>query len=142
MWHMQRSEVRDCLRASVARANPSGRAAANPRGFMLIDAIIGMAVVGAVMVVMAVAMGRERRAAGTLAQTRRAVRAAEAALTELQAGRTMPMEMDGATVQIQNVPGTVAPPGFRWVEVRATSDGRQAALAGLVPAKPAGKGTP
>lgn len=117
-------------------------ASAASRGFMLADAIIGMAVLATVMVVLAIGLSREHRSSETLSQSRRAVRAAEAALADLQAGRAMPAEFDGAALRIQGAENAAAPAGFRWVEVRATIGGRQAALAGLVPAAPKAGGTP
>jgi Tfp pilus assembly protein PilX len=110
-------------------------------GFMFADAMIGMAVLGTVMVILGVGLAREHRSAETLSQSRRAMRAAEAALADLQAGRAMPAEFDGAALHVQETKSTAAPAGFHWVEVRATVGGRQAALAGLVPADAKAGGT-
>ncbi|HWE96854.1 MAG TPA: hypothetical protein VG269_23035 [Tepidisphaeraceae bacterium] len=109
---------------------------------MLADAIIGMAVLGTVMVVLLIGMSREHRSAETLSQSRRAVRAAEAALADLQAGRMMPAEFDGAVLHAQDAASAATPAGFHWVEVRATIGGRQATLAGLVPASANAGGAP
>lgn len=112
------------------------------RGFMIMDAIIGTAILGTIMLVLAIGMGRERRAADRLSQTRRALRAAEAALAELQAGRPMPASSEGAAVEIHDVTSEGTPRGYRWVEVQATSGEQHATLVGLVRMTPAGKGTP
>ena len=111
------------------------------RGFMILDAIIGIAILGAIMLIIAIAIQRERRAGDRLSQSRHAVRAAEAVLSQLQAGRQMPCDPQGAAVQLHDV-AAGAPHGYHWVEVQATAGDQHAALVGLAPAAAAGKGTP
>jgi type II secretory pathway pseudopilin PulG len=112
------------------------------RGFMILDAIIGTAVLGTIMVVLAIGMQRERRAGDRLSQARRAVRAAEAALAQLQAGRQVPVDSDGATLQVHDVAAAGTPPGYHWVEVQATAGEQHETLVGLVRTAPTERGTP
>jgi type II secretory pathway pseudopilin PulG len=112
------------------------------RGFMILDAMIGLAILGMIMLAVTIGMGHERRAANQLAQTRRAVRAAEGALTQLQAGRSVETGSEGMIIQVRDAAGDAIPPGQRWVEVQATVGGQHATLVGLVPAATPGRGIP
>jgi type II secretory pathway pseudopilin PulG len=112
------------------------------RGFMILDAVIGTAVLGTIVLVLAIGMRRERLAADGLSQSRRAIRAAEAALARLQAGRQAPVDSDGATLQVHDVAAAGAPRGYHWVEVQATAGEQHETLVGLVRTAPAGRRTP
>ena len=109
------------------------------KGFFLLDALMGLALLGVIALVLALALSREGRAAQTLAASRRATRSAEAALIELQAGRQPAKPESGEKLEIRPTTGAAAPPGYRWIQVDATSDGQHAALIGLAPATQPGE---
>ena len=90
------------------------------RGFILADALVGLAVI-VVLLSTTAAVGRwTRRATGGMADVRAATAAAEAALAE---GRAEPVG--------DAVAGSVA--GRRWGRASATVGGRTVTLVGLVP---------
>jgi type II secretory pathway pseudopilin PulG len=100
------------------------------RAFVLLDAVIGMMILGALAAALLVALNRQRVAADRLAETRGATWAAEQALAELQSGR----KPTGEGVKVEAVAMQAAPPiGQAWVRVRAERSGRSVTLVGLVP---------
>ena len=111
------------------------------RGFFLLDVLMGLALLGIIALVLAVALSRERRAAGTLAASRSATRSAEAALIELQAGRQPARPGAGEKLAIRPTTGPAAPAGYRWIKVDVTVENQHAVLVGLAPAIEPG-GTP
>jgi len=99
-----------------------------PHGMFLLDALIGMMILGAITAgVVGIANG-QRRAAIQAADMRAALRAAEADLTCLETGR--PPQSGAALRQLD----TAAPSGWVWMEATGTSGSRRASLVGLVPA--------
>jgi hypothetical protein len=119
------------------------------RGFLLVDMITGLAIVGIIAMTLVVLVGHARRIGATLGDRRAAARLAEATLADLRAGRqpTVGAVLDqgdranGPARQVEVTaladPATGASPGRRWVEVRATVSGRTVTLVGLVPDGPA-----
>jgi type II secretory pathway pseudopilin PulG len=98
---------------------------------MILDALIGLAIVGALVAALLVGMNRQRGAAERMANTRGATWAAEQALTEMQAGR----KPSGSEIRVDPSPADgAAPAGYAWVRVRAERNGRATTLIGLVPA--------
>src|SRR6476660_2933676 len=74
---------------------PPGAVAANVqrrprRGFLVVDMITGLAVVGIIATTLVVLVGRERRLGAALGDRRAAARLAEATLADLRAGRQPP----------------------------------------------------
>ena len=105
------------------------------RGMMLADAAIALALVATLATVLVVLTSRHSRASRELAATRAALRLAEAALADMQAGKPPPQ---GLQVRRLTTPSGAA--GV-WVEATASIDGQPATLIGLVPepaAPPAG----
>jgi type II secretory pathway pseudopilin PulG len=114
--------------------NPACRVAARvlPRGFVIIDVVIGLAILAAIGAALVVALNRQQGAAARLAETRGLTWAAEQAMAELQSGRKPQVE----GVRVEASPAEAAPPaGYAWVRVRAERNGRSATLVGLVPAE-------
>jgi len=118
-----------------SRARPPARG-----GFLIMDMIIGMLLLGALTVVLAVGARAQQRGAAHLNDSRAALRGAEAALLELQTGAAQPSPRRGVTVRVIEDATTAAPPRHRWVSVEATCNGRVASLYGLIPS--AGGGDP
>ena len=114
------------------------------RGFLIVDMITGLAIVGIIATTLVVLVGRERRIGATLGDRRAAARLAEETLADLRAGRepgrgTVPDGKEGGTGLPSQVEVTAlsspegSPAGRRWVQVRATVVGRTVTLVGLVP---------
>jgi type II secretory pathway pseudopilin PulG len=104
----------------------------NRCGFIFVDAIIGLALVGVLLSIIAVSMTRRQQALRELAEQRNVERAAEAALNELHAGRTMPPSIGDVAIKMTDAPGGTAPAGYRWVQVQAVSGKRTATLVGVI----------
>jgi Tfp pilus assembly protein PilX len=102
------------------------------RGFLELDILAGLVIVGALTLALAAVLGRQHRAVQKLADTRAATQLAESVLTELQAGRAQPKPGGEADVSVE-----VRPAGD-WVEVDVTVRGARATLVGPAPQAPAG----
>ena len=102
------------------------------RAFMFVDAIIGLALVGVLLSILAVSMTKRQQAMRELAEQRSVERAAEAALNELHAGRTMPPTIGDVAIKMTDAPGATAPAGYHWVQVHAVSGKRTATLVGVI----------
>jgi len=100
------------------------------RAFMLPDVIVGIAIVAVLLVIMTVVLSRQQQAAAALAEHRRATRAAEAALIDLQMGHALEQ---GKSISTRDVAGVPAPAGYRWIQVEAISGKQRSVIVGLVP---------
>ena len=98
--------------------------------FLMADAVMGIVVVAVLSVSLIAVLGKRRQAAQQLSDLREATRAAEAALTDLQAARPPPAPGSGKVVRPL---GPSATPRRTWVEVEATVGNQRVTLAGLVP---------
>ena len=106
---------------------------------MTAEVISAIAIVGALAVLLASAVGRERAAAAHLADSRSAARLAERAVLALQLHQHL--EQVGGAVHVTrlvNTDAATAPAGFAWVKLQASVGGRNADLTALVPADSAG----
>lgn len=104
------------------------------RGFLVADIGIGLAITALVAVLLATAVGRHNRAASRLADSRAAVRMAEAVLIGLQTRKPAPA-VEEAAVDVQRSPASDGPAGWEWATVTVEHRGRSAVLTGLVPAE-------
>jgi type II secretory pathway pseudopilin PulG len=104
------------------------------RAFMLLDAIVGLAILALLGVIIAAEMSWHARAAQRLANIRAASELAESALFDLQQGH--PLHPDGGNDQtkVEQLAGGDPIPHSAWVRVTATHDGQSALLVGLVKA--------
>ena len=111
---------------------------ARRNAYFIADAVIGIAIVAVLSVSLIGLLGRRRQAAQRLADLREATRAAEAVLTNLQAGKPAwgPGAAPGSAATVRQLAPSDAP-GRAWVEVDVTVGSQRALLAGLVPARPA-----
>jgi len=96
------------------------------RGFVLMDAMIALFVVGATISMLAATVSIHHRAATRLAQKRQAMRVAELVLSELQAGA----ESNAAAANITPL-DDAAPRGYRWVRVQVAYSRGEVTLVGL-----------
>ena len=101
------------------------------RAFVMLDALIGLMIVGTLGLILATAVGTQYRAQQKLADLRAANRAAERILLNLQHGQTPPV-LPHTDVKIHPITGD-APRGFAWTTVEVTVRGRSATLYGIVP---------
>ncbi|CAN5465913.1 hypothetical protein BH09PLA1_BH09PLA1_16810 [soil metagenome] len=101
------------------------------RGFLLMDMMIGMVLLVVLATVLAVGVRSRQRGAMHLLESRAAIRSAEAALFELQAGANEPTPRRGVEVRVIDDRSGNAPAGHRWVRVEAYCNGRSASLVGL-----------
>src|SRR5688572_13443842 len=102
--------------------------------FFIADAVIGIAIVAVLSVSLIGLLGRRRQAAQRLADLREATRAAEAVMTDLQAGKPAwaPGARPGSAATVRDLAPSDTP-GRTWVEVDVTVGSQRAVLAGLVP---------
>ncbi len=109
----------------------------NDRGLILLDALVGMLIVGLLLGVLAVSLSHQRNAATLMETQRRLDRLAEDVLTDLQAGRrpaapTWDTEVD-PTFSIVALPDAAPGDGWQWAEVTARHERRKASVVGAVP---------
>jgi len=100
--------------------------------FLTADLLIGMGIVAVLAVSVFVILSRSSRLASKMSDSRTSARAAETALSDLQAERPVnaPSEV---TIDIHSEPGAAAVSGHVWVRVTAALAGQSAELVGLVP---------
>ncbi len=96
-------------------------------GFFVIDGVVGIAIMGALLAMLSVALSYQHRVSQSLSNARAAIRKAESALADAQAGRPV------TQVQMRSVQGGNTPPGFAWVEATATDGSQTVRLVGLIP---------
>lgn len=99
------------------------------RGWVFIDVVMGVILVGMIAGMLGAAAGWHYRALKHLADTRAATRLAESTLISLQTGQPVA----AADSKCRELSAATDLPGMTWVEVSATVDGRSASLVGLVP---------
>ena len=105
------------------------------RGIMLIDVVLGLALLATIAVLLSATVGRYGEATERLAASRAALRAAENVLTDLQRGQTPQAATDGRIRwNVRRMESSAPPAGHVWVEVRVVHGTRSATLTGLVPA--------
>jgi type II secretory pathway pseudopilin PulG len=103
------------------------------RGFLIPEAILGLALIGIVAGALTVALSRENAAERRMADGREAVRAAEATLTNLRAGIDAPSTNADVKVVVRPIAGATDIGPWKWVEVTATVRGQTRTLTGLAP---------
>jgi type II secretory pathway pseudopilin PulG len=108
------------------------RSTDSSRAFMMLDALIGLMIVGALGLILATAVGTQYRAQQKLADLRAANRFAERILLNLQHGQSPPT-LPSTDVKMHPINGG-APKGYTWTAVEVTVRGRNAILYGIVPA--------
>ena len=116
---------------ATKRGDRSGRRRRG--GYLLIDVMMGIAIVGVMAIAMAVAADHQRRASRRLADYQTTVRLAEQVLTDMQLGRPVVVVDQGVSVTVQRVDGGAPIPGQAWVQVTATRAPHVARLVGLAP---------
>ena len=102
------------------------------RGFLIMDMLIGMTLLGVLALVLAVSVRSQQKGAAHLNDSRAALRAAEATLIDLQTGAKELAARHGVSIRVTDQNSAAAPIGYRWVRVEATCNGRVATLDGLV----------
>lgn len=104
-------------------------------GFLIMDALASLAIVGALLVVLGVVVGQHRRADQKLGDQRTAVRRAEQALLNLQLGRPLAAEAAQSRAVLTVTPLDDAAPldDHVWVEVHSQVRDRSVVLIGLAP---------
>ncbi len=103
------------------------------RGFMVLDAVLGLSVVAAIATLLIVSSSAEQRAMQKLRGTRSAGAIAESAMVELQQSRRLPPDNADTHLALRRLL-TRAPAGQVWVEISVTHEAGRAELVGLVPA--------
>lgn len=98
------------------------------RGFVLIDAIAGLALLMTLSVVLAVTIGQRQRASARLSDTRQAARLAERTLIDLQYNRAVAADPQVVVTNGEPVAGA---PALRWTSVTATVNNRTVTLHGV-----------
>ncbi len=100
-------------------------------GMVLLDAVIGMAVVAVLLTGLVIAASQHRGVGQALAEQRELVRSAEAAATAMQAGHADEAP-EGIVITVREL-DDAAPTGRRWVLIRAERGERFAELTALTP---------
>jgi len=102
------------------------------RGFFILDAVIGLAVIVTVAIVVAVLVSEHARASKQLDQRVAAVRTAERVLTDMQLGLEGAWKQQlGSTILIEPAIGGKAPAQTLWVTVTVRYDAGEVSLVGL-----------
>jgi type II secretory pathway pseudopilin PulG len=102
-------------------------------GFLLIDALVGITLIGMIVAMFAMASGQYRRSQRALSHQRAAVRVAEHTLYAMQTGgAAAPARDEDVHVTVSRVKGE-AVDGRVWVSVEVHHHGQRAELVGLVP---------
>lgn len=105
----------------------------NKPGFLTADALAALVLLVVAGSALLIALSRARSGSTRLADTREAVRLAEAALTDLQSGVAPPADTPDARVVLSPCPGGRPIRGHHWEQVRASVRGQTRILIGLVP---------
>jgi crotonobetainyl-CoA:carnitine CoA-transferase CaiB-like acyl-CoA transferase len=111
------------------------------RGYFVADVVTGLAMVSILATALLMAMNRQSRAEQKLADSRTAVRLAEQALAELQAGAQPPGRDADTRITIRRIDGAAEAADQVWVEVSVIYRDRPAKLVGLAPRKALGEGS-
>jgi len=101
---------------------------------MMMDLLTGIFLMAVLSAVLFIGIQTRAKGAARLAESRAALRSAEAALGELQSGLPAPTQRAGVDLRVSDDPQTAAPTGSKWVIVEATCERKTASLRGLVPA--------
>jgi type II secretory pathway pseudopilin PulG len=100
------------------------------------DAVMALAIVLILLMVLTVSVSRQRRGSERLADSRAAIRLAEATITALQTGAAPPPAPEGMTLTVRPAstqPGVKVPEGTVWVDVNVMyGNARASSLSGLV----------
>jgi type II secretory pathway pseudopilin PulG len=102
-------------------------------GFVFVDLLVGLGLIGLVLVAMFSTLGLQKRAAQKLSDTRTAARVAEDSLAAWRAGRISEPPAD-ASVEVVPL-DEPAPANCRWVRATARVGRGTAALVGLIPSE-------
>ena len=101
-------------------------------GFLMLDAIFGIMILGVCMVMLVVTVSRESTAEVRLADARRATAIAEATLTNLQCGSPS-QSFNDAKVSIEPCKDGQQVNGMCWARVTVRVNNETRSLVGLVP---------
>ena len=101
------------------------------RGIMLIDVVLGLALLATIGVLLSATAGRYGMATQRMSDSRAALRAAEHVLTNLQRGQAPPASDTRIRWVVRRLESP-APGGHVWVEVHVVHRERSATLTGLV----------
>jgi type II secretory pathway pseudopilin PulG len=104
-------------------------------GFMFIDVLMAIIILGVLVLVLTVAMARQQRASKAMADKRQAIRVAEMTLAALHTGH-QPPTAEGAGIKIHDATGGAPQAGRHWVEVETIVGTQHSFLTGLVPGAP------
>jgi hypothetical protein len=101
------------------------------RGYIFIDTVAGLGLIGVIAGLLAVAVNRDQAAMHHLADRRTASRLAQSALVWLEQGRKPPADARLHMRALAAPAPTIA--AKAWVEVTVTVNGQTERLVGLVP---------
>jgi type II secretory pathway pseudopilin PulG len=99
---------------------------------MVMDAIVGLAILALLGVIVATELSWHARAAKRLSNVRAASQIAELALFDLQQGQQPPTVQGTDQITVEQLGGGDQISHGAWVRVTATFDGQSAVLVGLV----------
>jgi type II secretory pathway pseudopilin PulG len=100
------------------------------RGYVLLEALTGLAILGILAIAISLTAESQRRALVHLSDSRAACRSAESALILLQSGQAIP---NPAVTSIQKLQDATELPGAMWAQSSANLNGRPADVIGLLP---------
>ncbi len=103
------------------------------RGFLLIDAVTALVVVGILGVALAMTLHHHHRAERALSDGRTALRLAERALVMMQYEQTRPRSTEQTIISVRPIPDAPAVEDDVWVTVTVEYADRRAEVIGLAP---------
>jgi type II secretory pathway pseudopilin PulG len=103
------------------------------RGFFLIDSIVGFILIGALGLILVIAVTSASKAHRRLDDSAAATVAAEQAAALLRDQKPAPESIGEAAIKIQPAEGAQTVANHRWVQITATRNGRSTTLTALVP---------
>lgn len=104
------------------------------RGFILMETVVGLTMLGALLLGLATVLHQYGHATHSLEAQRAGLRAAEDVLSQLHAGKPVSLDLPDMQVQLHaaRTPPTPPPDGFAWAVVTVEYCQTEASLVGLV----------
>lgn len=105
------------------------------RGYMFIDAVLAILILGIAAAILAGALSQSSKARRLIADQQQALQLANRVLLSMQTGQPLPPAEASVDVKLIDLPDP-APDGWRWVRVETRLQQSHAQLIGLIRSTP------